>query len=73
MSSVLQIGQTEVVIEEFEVGDIEELCKEWQDGVLRAERPAESATCRSGTEGRARRLLCVCMKRFARVVQRDWL
>ncbi len=62
-----------MVIDEFEVGDIDELCMEWHEGVLRAERPAERAICRSGTEGRARRLLCVCMKRLARVVQRDWL
>jgi hypothetical protein len=67
---VLHIGQTEVVTEDEEVGEMEDAWVEWQEGVLRAERPAESAMCRRGTEGRARRLLCVCMKRFARVVQR---
>jgi hypothetical protein len=67
------MGQTDVVTEQFEVGDMEEMWREWQEGVLRAERPAERATCRRGTEGRARRVLCVCMKRFARVVQRVWL
>ena len=67
------MGHTEVVTEEFEVGDMEEMCREWQEGVLRADSPADRATCRSGTEGRARRLLCVCMKRVARIVQRDWL
>ena len=67
------MGQTEVVTEDEEVGDMEDMWEEWQEGVLRAERPAERAMCRRGTEGRARRLLCVCMKRSARVVQRDWL
>lgn len=55
---MLQIGQTEVVIEEEDDGDAdEERCDEWQDGVLRADRPAESAMCRSGTGGNERRLL----------------
>lgn len=67
------MGQTEVVTEDDEVGDMEDMWEEWQDGVLRAESPAERAIWRSGTEGRANRLLCVCIKRFARVVQRDWL
>jgi hypothetical protein len=60
-----------VVIEEDEVGEIEDMWEVWQDGVLSAERPADRAMCKSGTEGRARRELCVCMKRFARVFHRD--
>jgi hypothetical protein len=70
---VLQMGQTEVVMEEDDVGEMEEMWEEWQDGVLSAERPADRAMCRSGTEGRARRELCVCVNRFARVLQRVWL
>jgi len=46
---------------------------EWQEGVLRAERPAERAMCRRGTGGRESRLLCVCMKSLARSFQRDGL
>lgn len=60
-------------MEEDEVGEIEDMCEVWHDGVLSADRPADSAICKSGTEGRARRELCVCMKRFARVLQRDRL
>jgi hypothetical protein len=62
-------------MEEDEVGDIEEIDEmwdEWQDGVLSAERPADRAIWRSGTEGRARRVLCVSMNRLARVFQRAW-
>ena len=70
-NSVEQMGHTEVVTDDEDVGEIEDMCEEWQEGVLRAERPAESAMCSKGTGGSARRLLCVCMKRFARVVQRD--
>jgi hypothetical protein len=72
---VEQIGQTEVVREEEEVGEmeVEALCEEWQDGVLRAERPADSAMCSKGTEGRERRLLCVCMNSVERAPQRLWL
>lgn len=70
---MLHIGQTEVVTEDEEVGEMEDMCEEWQEGVLRAERPAERAMWRSGTEGRARRLLCVCMKRLASIVHRVWL
>ena len=44
----------------------EGVCKEWQEGVLRAERPAERAMWRRGTGGRESRELCVCMKRFER-------
>jgi hypothetical protein len=64
------MGQTDVVMEEEDVGEMEEMCEEWQDGVLSAERPADRAIWRSGTDGRANRLLCVCMKRFAKVFQR---
>lgn len=62
-----------VVVEEDEVGDIEEMREEWHEGVLSVVRPAERATWRRGTDGRARRLLWVCMKRLARVVHRDSL
>jgi hypothetical protein len=73
---VLHIGHTEVVIDEDEVGEIdemEEMCDEWQDGVLSAESPADRAICKRGTEGRARRELCVSMNKLARVLQRVWL
>lgn len=70
---MLQIGQTEVVVEELEVGEMEEMVVEWHDGVLRAESPALRAMCRSGTEGRERSELWVCMNREARVDHRDWL
>lgn len=65
-----------MVIEEEEVGDIEEMeemWEEWQDGVLSADRPADRAICKRGTDGRASRELCVSMKRLARVFQRVWL
>lgn len=43
-SSVLHIGQTELVIEDEDDGDAdEERCDEWHDGVLSADKPAESA------------------------------
>lgn len=67
------MGQTDVVTLELEVGEIEETCELWQLGVLRAERPAERAMCNKGTEGSERRELCVCMKRFERVIQRRGL
>jgi hypothetical protein len=76
LSSVEHIGQTDVVSDEEEVGEIEVetvLCDEWQEGVFRAERPADKAMCNKGTEGRDRRLLCVCMKRVESAVQRFWL
>ena len=57
MSSVLHIGQTEVVIDDDDVGEMEETCEEWHDGVFSADNPADSAMCRSGTDGRERRLL----------------
>lgn len=44
-----QIGQSEVV--ELAVLDGEDETGEWQDGVLRAERPAERAMWRRGREG----------------------
>jgi hypothetical protein len=67
------MGHTEVVSEDEEVGDMEDelAWDEWQDGVFRAERPAERAICSRGTEGSESRVLWVCMKRLARVVQRD--
>lgn len=44
LSSVLHIGQTELVIEDDVDGVANEArCDEWQDGVLSAESPAESA------------------------------
>lgn len=65
-----------MVREDEDVGEMEVetvWCDEWQDGVLRAERPADKAICNKGTEGRERRLLCVCMKRVERAPQRFWL
>lgn len=59
-----------MVTDEDDVGEIEEICEEWQEGVFSADSPAESAICRSGTEGSARRLLCVCINKLARVVHR---
>ena len=71
---MLQIGQTEVVIEEDEEGDADEDgCDEWQEGVFSADRPADRAMWRSGTDGSDKRLLCVCMNSFAISSQRDWL
>lgn len=51
-----------MVSEEADVGEMEDAaaaweCEEWQDGVFSAERPAERAMWRRGTEGRERRLL----------------
>ena len=66
-----QIGQTDVVNEEEEVGEMDVGCREeWQEGVLRAERPALRAMWRSGAEGRERSVLWVRVKRVERVVQR---
>lgn len=72
---MLHIGQTEVVREEDEVGDIEVLLlwEEWQEGVLRADSPADRAIWRSGTEGRDNKELWVCMNSVERVVQREGL
>lgn len=43
-NSVLHIGQTELVIDDEDDGDAEEeRCDEWQEGVLSADKPAESA------------------------------
>lgn len=39
-----QIGHTDVVTERDELGDIDDGWREWHDGVLSAESPAESAT-----------------------------
>lgn len=49
LSSVEQIGQTEVV-EEWGF-ELEDAYAEWQDGVFRAERPAERAMCKRGRVG----------------------
>jgi hypothetical protein len=55
---VLHIGQTELVIDDEDDGDADEdRCDEWQEGVLSADKPAESAMWRSGTAGIERRLL----------------
>jgi hypothetical protein len=54
---VLQIGQTDVLTEETGDGDAEERCDEWQDGVLRADSPAERAIWSSGTGGSDKRVL----------------
>ena len=74
MSSVEQMGHTDVVREEEDVGDMEESVEcgwvEWQEGVLRAERPAERAMWRRGTEGRERSVLWVWVKRSERECQR---
>lgn len=40
--------------------------EEWHVGVLRADKPALSAICRGGFEGRLRRLLCVVTNVVAR-------
>jgi len=66
------MGHTDVVREEDEVGEMEVWCwaVEWQEGVLRADSPAERAMWRRGTEGRARSWLWVCMKRLESMVQR---
>lgn len=56
------MGQMEV--------EVDGACEEWQEGVLRAERPAERAMWRRGTGGRERRLLWVVVKRVERVDQR---
>lgn len=66
------MGQTDVVRLEEEVGEMEVVeWEEWQEGVLRAESPADKAIWRRGTEGRERRELWVAMKRVERVVQRE--
>lgn len=65
------MGQTDVVTDMEELGAIEEGCTEWQDGVLRAERPAERAMCNKGTGGRESRVLWVVVKRCARVDHRE--
>ena len=64
------MGHTEVVVElAFAVLLA---CFEWQEGVLRAERPAERATRRRGREGREKSWWCVSVKREASSSQRDW-
>ena len=64
-----QIGQTAVVDDlAFEVLLV---YAEWHEGVLRAERPAESAICSNGRAGSEKSSWCVLMKRSASVVQRN--
>ena len=59
-------------MDEEDNGDPEEdICDEWHDGVFNADKPAERAICRSGTEGSDRRALCVCMNSLAISSQRD--
>ena len=48
----------------------EDVNAEWQAGVLRAERPAESAMWRSGRGGSEYKLWCVVRNSMARWVQR---
>lgn len=68
------MGQTDVVKLDEEVGDMDVAeWEEWQEGVLRAESPADRAMWRSGTEGRESRELWVAMKWVERVVQREGL
>lgn len=74
LSSVLQIGQTDVLIEALEDGEAEDVrWLEWQDGVLSAERPADNAIWRSGEAGRESKLLCVSVKSLAISSHRLWL
>src|SRR3569833_383339 len=44
---------------------------EWQAGVLRAERPDDSAMCSSGNDGSDSSWLCVWVKRSASMVHRS--
>lgn len=68
-SSVEQIGQTDVVVElAFAVLLA---CFEWQEGVLRAESPAESAMWRSGRAGSEKSSWWVLTKSLARSSHRD--
>jgi hypothetical protein len=68
---VEQIGQILVVTEDDDVGEMVVCGRElWQEGVLRAERPAERAMWRRGTEGKESNVLCVWEKSVARYVQR---
>ena len=64
LSSVEQMGQTDVVVElAFAVLLA---CFEWQEGVFRAESPAESAIWRSGRAGSEKSSWWVLTKSLAR-------
>jgi hypothetical protein len=66
---VEQIGHTDVDVDwEFELDDV---YAEWQRGVFRADRPADSAICRSGCDGNERSSWCVCTNRSERYFQRS--
>lgn len=69
MSSVEQMGQTEVVEEDAFAE--EEVKLEWQEGVFRAERPALRAIWRRGRGGREKSLWWVVVKRVASWSQRE--
>lgn len=62
------MGQTDVVV--LVALDDDDAYAEWQDGVLRAERPADRAMCRSGRGGSEYSVLCVLMKSSERCSQR---
>lgn len=68
-SSVEQMGHTEVVVELALAVLL--ACLEWHEGVLRADRPAESAIRRSGREGSEYSWWCVSVKRAANPSHRD--
>lgn len=67
---MLQIGQSGAPVRERDVDVVGAwvACLEWQAGVLSALRPAERAMCRSGVEGREKRVWWVVRKREARWV-----
>lgn len=69
LSSVEQMGQTDVVLEEAFAE--EDLTAEWQEGVFRAERPAERAMWRRGRGGSEKSLWWVVMKSVASWSQRE--
>ena len=70
LSSVEHIGQTVVVVElAFE---LLLAYLEWQEGVLRAERPAERAICSKGRVGRENSSWWVWRKRLATKSHRDF-
>lgn len=63
------MGHTVVV--ELEAFAEEDVNAEWHAGVLRAERPAESAMCRRGRGGREYRVWWVVRKSEERWDQRE--
>lgn len=46
------MGHTDVVVDKKL--ELEEVYAEWQDGVLRADKPADNAICNNGLEGNDR-------------------